>query len=94
MPAAARLLGADGSVGIEGDWLALSRSQENWVGYRSLSESLKREKCLFLTGSPPYDRGDSSFMQFVTATEGQSVVERAGWARQLSQHELAGAATS
>jgi hypothetical protein len=49
---------------------------------------------LFLTGSPPYDRGDSLFTQFVTATEGQSIVERAYWARQLSQQELAGAATS
>lgn len=64
------------------------------MGYRSLSESLKREKCLFLTGSPPYDKGDSLFTQFVTATEGQSIVERAYWARQLSQQELAGAATS
>jgi Protein of unknown function (DUF4231) len=85
---------AGGGIALSGGWLALSRSQENWVRYRSLSESLKREKFLFLTGSPPYDRGDSSFTQFVTATEALMIEERAGWARQLSQQEEADAVTS
>ncbi|MDM7953934.1 MAG: DUF4231 domain-containing protein [Cyanobium sp. CZS 25K] len=81
---------AGGGIALSGGWLALSRNQENWVRYRSLSESLKREKDLFLTGSPPYDQGETSFKHFVTATEALMIEERAGWARQMSQRADAG----
>ncbi len=85
---------AGGGIALSGGWLALSRTQENWVRYRSLSESLKREKFLFLTGSPPYDRHQTSFPQFVTATEALMIEERGGWARQISQQAEPGEAVS
>jgi hypothetical protein len=76
---------AGGGIALSGGWLALNRNQENWVRYRSLSESLKREKYLFLTGAPPYDVEQTSFATFVTTSEALMLDERAGWARQVSQ---------
>ncbi len=35
--------------------LSLYRYQEIWVNYRGVCESLRREKFLFLTRTPPYD---------------------------------------
>lgn len=76
---------AGGGIALSGGWLALNRNQENWVRYRSLGESLKREKYLFLTGTPPYDIETKAFTAFVTTSEGLMLEERAGWARQVSQ---------
>ena len=81
---------AGGGIAISGGWLALTRNQENWVRYRSLSESLKREKYLFLTGSSPYDDGETSFAHFVTTAESLMLEERAQWARQVAQQVDAG----
>lgn len=76
---------AGGGIALSGGWLALNRNQENWVRYRSLGESLKREKFLFLTGTPPYDLEKTAFTRFVAASEALMLEERAGWARQVSQ---------
>jgi hypothetical protein len=76
---------AGGGIALSGGWLALNRNQENWVRYRSLGESLKREKYLFLAGTPPYDVEETVFTNFVVASEALLLDERAGWARQVSQ---------
>jgi len=76
---------AGGGIALSGGWLALNRNQENWVRYRGLGESLKREKYLFLTGTPPYDVEQGAFTRFVTTSEALMLEERAGWARQVSQ---------
>lgn len=81
---------AGGGIALSGSLLALNRNQENWVRYRSLAEALKREKYLFLTGSPPYDNEAKSFTSFVAATEALMIEERAGWARQIAQQADAG----
>ena len=86
---------AGGGIALSGSLLALNRNQENWVRYRSLSEALKREKYLFLTGSPPYDDDrEQSFTRYVAATEALMSGERAGWASLVSQKADAGAAGS
>jgi len=72
---------AGGGIAVSGALLALSRSQENWVRYRSLAEGLKREKYLFLTATPPYEKGDDAFPLFVLAAEDLMGEERGGWAR-------------
>lgn len=72
---------AGGGIAVSGALLALNRSQENWVRYRSLAEGLKREKYLFLTASPPYDQGVAAFPRFVQAAEDLMGEERGGWAR-------------
>jgi len=76
---------AGGGIALSGSLLALNRNQENWVRNRSLSEALKREKYLFLTGTPPYDDEEKAFTRFVTAAEALMADERAGWARQAAQ---------
>lgn len=37
--------------------LSLYRYQEIWVNYRAVCDSLRREKFLYLTRTPPYDAG-------------------------------------
>ena len=39
--------------------LALYKFQELWISYRTTSESLKHEKYLFKTKTPPYNEGGS-----------------------------------
>ena len=72
---------AGGGIAVSGALLALNRSQENWVRYRSLAEGLKREKYLLLTGTPPYDQGDQAFHRFVLAAEDLMAEERGSWSR-------------
>ena len=45
-----------GLVCLISAWLTLSRSQENWVRYRSSAEMLKRETMLYLAGLEPYKK--------------------------------------
>lgn len=40
-------------------FIALFKFQENWIEYRTTLESLKHEKYLFLTKSPPYNIEDT-----------------------------------
>jgi hypothetical protein len=72
---------AGGGIAVSGALLALSRNQENWVRYRSLAEGLKREKYLFLTAAPPYEKADDAFPRFVLAAEDLMSEERGGWSR-------------
>lgn len=48
---------------------SLFRFHENWVEYRLIVESLKRERFLFLAGVEPYT-GDEKFPEFVERVEG------------------------
>lgn len=73
---------AGGGIAISGSLLALTRSQENWIRYRSLAEQLKCEKFLFATGAPPYDgQPERSFHHFVNQVESMMLEERGAWAR-------------
>lgn len=73
---------AGGGVAITGSVLALTRSQENWIRYRSLAEQLKREKYLFTTDTPPYGgEPEQSLHHFVNQVESLMLEERGAWAR-------------
>lgn len=73
---------AGGGIAVSSSLLALTRSQENWVRYRSLAEQLKREKFLFATGTRPYDaKGEDAFHEFVDRVESLMLEERGSWAR-------------
>lgn len=73
---------AGGGVAVSGSLLALTRSQENWIRYRSLAEQLKCEKFLFTTGAPPYDgQPEQSFHHFVNQVESMMLEERGAWSR-------------
>jgi len=60
--------------------LALFQFQERWAEYRTTSESLKRERFLFLTGAEPY-AGADGFPVFVQRVETLLSKENAGWAQ-------------
>lgn len=73
---------AGGGVAITSSVIALSRSQENWVRYRSLAEQIKREKFLYTTGTPPYNGvQEESFHDFVNQVESMMLEERGSWSR-------------
>jgi len=58
--------------------LGLYKFQENWLEYRTVCESLKHEKYLFLTKSEPYDSEDS-FKILVERVEGLISKENTKW---------------
>lgn len=64
--------------------VSLYRFQENWIEYRSTAESLKHEKFLFLTKSPPYE-GENAFHAFVRNVESLVSKENIGWSGALRE---------
>lgn len=61
---------------ISTSFLALSKCHENWISYRTVSESLKHEKHLFITNS---DSTDQSFNIFVNNIESLISKENSNW---------------
>ena len=76
---------AGGGIALSGSLLALNRHQENWLRYRGLAESIKRQKYLFLTGTLPYDDPTTAFHRLVTACESLLSAENSHWSQQMSQ---------
>lgn len=66
--------------------LSLLKWQENWIQYRSTSESLKHEKFLFLCGTPPYNE-DSAFELFVERIECLISKENSDWAQSITHQK-------
>jgi hypothetical protein len=67
-----------GIVAVIAGVLALYQFQENWTTYRSVGESLKQEKHLFLTKTAPYD-GSNPFPLVVQRMESIMSKERTAW---------------
>ncbi len=59
--------------------ITLYKLQENWIEYRTVAESLKHEKFLYITKSGPYKDG-SSFPVFVERFESYISKENTQWA--------------
>lgn len=70
------VLGA--SIAIASAFLSLNRCQENWMSYRTTSESLKLEKFLFLTRANPYHE-EGAFTLFVHRAERLISSENSAW---------------
>lgn len=73
------------AVGLAGVMVAviagatsLFKLQENWIHYRTTSESLKHEKFLYLTGSIPYGGADD-FLLLVERSEALFSKENTAW---------------
>jgi hypothetical protein len=64
--------------------VSLYKFQENWIEYRAAAETLKREKFLFLTKSPPYD-GENAFQSLVSHVESVISRETANWSGALRE---------
>ncbi|MCM3239597.1 DUF4231 domain-containing protein [Heyndrickxia oleronia] len=63
---------------IEG-WLALTKHHENWIEYRSICETLKHEKYMFLTRTGVYV-SEIPFRLFVERIESIISKENVNWA--------------
>jgi len=59
---------------------ALNKYQENWLTYRTTTETLKHEKYLFITKTVPYNV-ENSFQGFVKRIEGLISKENSQWSR-------------
>jgi hypothetical protein len=63
--------------------VSLYKFQENWIEYRTTAETLKHEKYLFLTKSPPYGN-EGHFHTFVERIESLISKENSVWARNIN----------
>ncbi|GAB6906454.1 conserved hypothetical protein [Desulfosarcina cetonica] len=59
---------------------SLGQYQENWIDYRSICESLKHEKYLFLTGADPYTAPEA-FPLLVQRVENLLSKENRNWSQ-------------
>jgi len=74
------------SILIIASLLALYRFQELWISYRTTSESLKHEKYLFKTKTPPYDK-EGSFNLLVKNVENIISSENSLWKQKRNVEE-------
>ena len=73
-------------VAILAGLIALFKFQENWISYRTTSESLKHEKYLYLTKVPPYDK-ENPFEILVKTVESIISKENTLWKQKISLNE-------
>ncbi|MEB3199214.1 MAG: DUF4231 domain-containing protein [Synechococcaceae cyanobacterium] len=85
IPPLLQLCGA--GVAIAGSLLVLNRHQENWLRYRSLKETLEREKMLFLTGSSEAYRQPDALQRFVRHAEAIMAEERDRWVQETNERD-------
>ena len=64
---------------------ALRKFQENWIQYRTISETLKHEKYLYLTKVYPYD-SSSSFDLLVKRVESLISKENTQWVKYVKKN--------
>ena len=60
-------------------WLNISKYHENWIEYRSICETLKHEKYMFITNTGIYNT-DESFKFLVERVESIISKENVNWA--------------
>lgn len=65
-------------TGIEG-WLNLTKHHENWIEYRSICETLRHEKYMYLTKTGVYET-DDPFKMLVERIESIISRENVNWA--------------
>lgn len=65
-------------VVIEG-WLSLTKYHENWIEYRSICETLRHEKYMYLTNAGVYDT-EQPFKVLVERVESVISKENVNWA--------------
>lgn len=66
-------------TGIEG-WLGLAKYHENWIEYRSICETLRHEKYMYLTRTGVYETPTDPFKVLVERTESIISKENLNWA--------------
>lgn len=81
------LIGVSGAmVAIIEGFQSTYKFQENWIQYRTTTESLKHQKMLFLTQSGPY-ASDDSFSVLVENVEALISKENSDWRQNFKTKE-------
>ena len=68
--------------------ITLIKFQENWLEYRTVAESLKLEKFLFLSKAGPYKDASDSFPLFVERIESLISTSTKKWVNYISKKEI------
>ncbi len=76
--------GIGASIAIIGGIISLYKFQENWIQYRTVSESLKHQKYLFLTRTYPYNTNDATHV-LVETVENLISQENSKWSQYTQQ---------
>ncbi|CAC9547912.1 hypothetical protein [uncultured Gammaproteobacteria bacterium] len=71
-------------IAVSAGLSALYKYHENWIEYRTTSETLKHEKYLFQAKCSPYD-GDEAFCKLVQRVEGLISKENTQWSRYVEK---------
>lgn len=74
------------SIAVISGLLGLFKFQENWMEYRTVSESLKHEKYLFLTKSEPYHDA-KAFGLLVNRVENLISKENTNWSQYMNKEK-------
>ncbi len=74
------------TIAVSAGLSALYKHHENWIEYRTTSETLKHEKYLFQTKCSPYD-GDDSFCKLAQRVEGIISKENTQWSRYAEEQK-------
>ncbi len=75
------IIGALGVIiAVSAGLSALYKYHENWIEYRTTSETLKHEKYVFQTKCSPYN-GEDAFSRLVQRVEGLISKENSQWSR-------------
>ncbi|MCP4762714.1 MAG: DUF4231 domain-containing protein, partial [archaeon] len=76
-----------GAIALKSGALSLYKFKDNWIKYRTTSESLKHEKYLYLTKTHPYHKADA-FNLLVKNSEYLISEENSQWLKRESKKDL------
>jgi hypothetical protein len=71
------------TITIIAGFMSLEQYQKNWIEYRVLAESLKREKFLFCAKTEPYNTAVTAFPIFVQRIEALTARENTSWSENM-----------
>ena len=71
------------TITVIAGFMSLEQYQQNWIEYRVLAESLKREKFLFFAKAEPYNTANTAFPIFVQRIEALTAKENTSWSENM-----------
>jgi len=82
------IIGALGVIiAVSAGLSSLYKYHENWIEYRTTSETLKHEKYLYQAKCSPYDN-DDAFCKLVQRVEGLISKENTQWSRYVEEQKM------
>lgn len=75
------------SIAIIAGLLSLYKFQENWIEYRTTSETLKHQKMLYENKCPPYDDEETRYIKLVQTCESLISKENSNWTEYIKKEK-------